>query len=60
MRKILIYILISIIVTTFFYCTGLTLSSGIGIGISGGPYGTHFTPTVNAGIYGGGYRRTGY
>ncbi|MBK8554107.1 MAG: hypothetical protein IPL53_24890 [Ignavibacteria bacterium] len=56
MRKAFLYILILIIVTVFYSCAGVQFSSGIGIGISGGPYGPRITPTVNVGIYNGGYR----
>ncbi|MBL8007099.1 MAG: hypothetical protein JNJ56_06170 [Ignavibacteria bacterium] len=63
MKKILLGFLILFVVTTFFSCANTQVSTGIGFGVSSGPYGygSHWGyPSVNVGVYGGGYRRFGY
>lgn len=57
MKKILILVIISLIVTTFFYCAGYQVSYGVGFGANYGPYGygSYAYPRVNVGVYGGGY-----
>ena len=56
MKHLILYAFILMIVITIFSCMGVQYSSGIGIGISGGPYGPRVNPRVNVGVYGGGYR----
>lgn len=59
MKKIIFYIFILLIpVILSISCAGYMASpySSVGVGISGGPYGVRFTPTVNVGIYSGGWR----
>lgn len=60
MRKlILILVLILIPVLLYLSCAGYVANpySGVGIGVSGGPYGPHTVTTVRVGVYGGGYYR---
>jgi hypothetical protein len=56
MKKLLIFLFIMMIITTFYSCVGFQSSSSIGVGVSGGPYGPSYTPNVNYGVYRGGYR----
>lgn len=56
MKKILICLFITMIITTIYSCVGFQSSSSIGVGVSGGPYGPSFRPNVNIGVYRGGYR----
>lgn len=56
MKKTLVCLLITMIITTFYSCAGFQPSASIGVGVSGGPYGPSFRPNVNIGIYRGGYR----
>jgi len=59
MNKIILYIIIAITAFTFYSCAGVTVSSGVGYGMYGGPYGYGtwgYSPRVNVGMYGGGYR----
>ncbi|MEN2281586.1 hypothetical protein AAGF08_05555 [Algoriphagus sp. SE2] len=37
-------------------CSNMHLSGGVGMNFSGGPYGVKVTPSMNVGLYGGGYR----
>lgn len=62
MKKLLVYTLIALIVTTFFSCAGYQTSSSVGFGVSSGPYGygSYGYPRVNVGVYGGGYPRYRY
>lgn len=67
MKKLIFYIIISIIITIFYSCAGgFQVSSGpgygMGYGINSGPYGygSYTYPRVNVGVYGGGYPRVRY
>ncbi len=63
MKAIIIYILISVVISTIcFSCTGGGgVSYGIGFGEANGPYGYgRYHPRINTGVYGGGYPRPGY
>lgn len=62
MKKLFIYILITLIITTYFSCVGYQVSSssyGVGYGVNSGPYGygSFGYPRVNVGVYSGGYPR---
>jgi len=60
MKKIVFYILLILIpVVLSVSCAGYVANpySGVGIGVSGGPYGPHSVTNVRAGVYGGGYHR---
>lgn len=37
-------------------CSNMHMTGGVGLNFSGGPYGMRVTPSVNVGMYGGGYR----
>lgn len=37
-------------------CANMHMTGGVGMSFSGGPYGVRMTPTMNVGMYGGGYR----
>lgn len=58
-KVIMILLLILIPVLLQISCSGYVANpySGVGIGVSGGPYGPHTTTTIRAGVYGGGYYR---
>lgn len=65
MKIILIYIItLTIIAVSFYSCAGFQVSSSVGFGVSGGPYGyggyggygNYGYPRVNTGVYHGGYR----
>lgn len=68
MKIILIYIIaFTVIAATFYSCAGFQVSTSVGYGVSGGPYGfggyggyggygNFGYPRVNTGIYHGGYR----
>jgi len=66
MKKLFIYLLISVIITTIVSCAGFQVSSsvgfGIGYGVNSGPYGygSYAYPNVTIGVYGGGYPRIRY
>lgn len=53
-KKILVLALIIGTSLTFYACSNMHVSGGVGLNFSGGPYGPRVTPTMNVGLYGGG------
>ncbi len=64
MKLIIKLLILLIIITTFYSCTGVSVGTSFGVGYVGGPYGGYGSyggygmyPRVNVGVYGGGYWR---
>lgn len=57
MKKCIISLLLILGLSLFLpACANMHMTGGVGLNFSGGPYGMRVTPSVNVGMYGGGYR----
>lgn len=55
-KKILTFVAIVAVSMILPACSNMHMTGGVGLNFHGGPYGMSVSPSINVGMYGGGYR----